>query len=541
LTAAVSGTKGSVTFIVMNTTAGVTNPTISIADSTTGVTNTQTYTYATSAVSSLAFSTGSRTVAPGGSSTYTVQLKDVSSNKLNVSGQNVSFYFSFNPQNATINGSSAWSNSNPVIVATNASGQASVTVNVPAGASTSSSNSFTLVAAASSAITNGESVGIIPSAGVITQVGVTTDPSGQNVYTWPTSLTAGKSLTSPLYAFTENAVGSFAGVGGDSIKVTTSNPNVLKLGAYDSNSKNTITEPMSGSYANVPTVTAMNSGTASITFTDVATGATFTQSITVKAASVPSQIVAVNPDSTVNKAYTITSTGVAGPFTIETADTGLNMVPFSNSVTLSSADVLNIVGLPGALGIRTSATGSDVSSLTIGANQGSTQIWIDGASSGATNPGAEALDFSIASVSPESVALSASCNSTTPAAIGLGTTLSGLASKTNVFSVGLANVTTTTQSAISLSTTIKYGGSGTISSSNVYYWNGTAWVNTLVSVTGNVVTISFPSTNVNSGVTQVYDIAILGNLAGTYNVDSVVENSGSQNISGHLQQTVTLN
>jgi hypothetical protein len=546
-TVSVSSSTGSASFIVLNTTVGTTSPTISIYDAATGVTKTQTYNYVYSSAASLSWATGSSTVVPGGSSTYTVQLLDNSGNKLNVSGQSVSFYFGSNPQSATINASSSWSSANPVVVTTNANGQASVTVNVPSTASTTSSNNFVIdaVETNNSLVTlTPLTVGIIPAVNQISQIGVATTTSGSVAFSWPTSLTAGNTLqttTNPnIYAVTENQVGQQVIYGSDAVKVITSNPNVIALPSYDSGSTTTKTITTSSGYVTLPTITAMNAGTATLTLADVATGVTFSKTLTVTAASVPSQIVVVNPDSTVNKGYAISATGVAGPFTIETADSGLNMVPFNNSVTLSSADVLKIVGLPGALGVRTSATGSDVSSVTIGASQGTTQVWIDGASAGNTIPTAESINFSLSSIAPLSAALAVNVNSTTPSAIGIGTSLTGLAANANVFAVGAANVTSTTQSGIQLVTNIQYGGSGTFGSIGVYYWNGSSWTNSGVTTSGTTITIPFTSASVNSGVTNVYNIAITGNVKGTYNVDSVVK-SGSNNISGQLLQSITLN
>jgi hypothetical protein len=404
-------TNGQLTFIVLNTSAGTTNPTISVKDTLLGTTVTTPYSYVTSAASTVKFTgLSTQSVQAGKTVSYSIQVVDASNNNLALSNQTVKVYFNGNGAGATLNGSSSWSSSNPYTVQTNANGIATVSVAIPSTAT----GSFNLDAQFGSATAVEVANTVITAGSYATTVGVANSgaaagivPTVSTADAWPTtSISAGTSVfsgTPAIYAL--NSIGQVANLA-DSIKVSTSDKTIVAVNGSDTA---TVTSSLT-----LPPLTALKAGTATITITDISNPdmPTVTQTITVKASS-PAYVQALNPDGTYNTAYKFTSSGVSGAFTLNLVDAGGNVTPATSPTTLTSAQVLTAIGATGqAAGVRTSASGSDVSSVTIPQGQSSVVVYLDGVVSGTATAATPYTtgDLSSSSFAPQLVSGSVSGN-----------------------------------------------------------------------------------------------------------------------------------
>ncbi len=382
LSGGTSGT-GTYQFAVENTSAGTSAATVSVKDALTGNTATAPYNFQTGSAAWALFSGATPTspnatntnVAEGQTATYTLQLSDSNGNSLSTSGVPIDVYFANNGSGATIGGQSTWSSANPYVVTTNAQGQAQVSVVAP-----SSAGSFELSAhVAGQTNYSQDTVTVQSPANYTTQLALNTAQDGSGTsFTLPTSLSAGQTVTSVnsnVYVVPENAVGVYVGSGSDQIQFTSSNANVLSVGGTGS-----VTQSASTA---IPTIKGMQNGTATLTIKDLSNPAqpaiTTTIAVNVGAAA---GLKGLNPNGTTDTAYTYPASGVAGPFTLEIVDAGGNIVPAPAPTTLTAAQVESALGVTGVTGIRTSSAGSDVSSVSIPANQSTVQVWLDGVTGG---------------------------------------------------------------------------------------------------------------------------------------------------------------
>jgi hypothetical protein len=349
-------------------------------------------------VSNLTAATGN--LEAGMSQTYTVQLQDASGNNLTTAGQVVNFYLSTQTSNAsTINGSSAWSSSNPYTVTTNSQGQATVTVAVPSGAT----GSFTLdawLAGQNTTTASGKTVSLQTAATTTSSLIIGSSTTAVSPISWPTgTMNGGEPLSTFAgsdYINSLNAVDAVTN-SNDQIQVTTSNKNVLSIGTSGgwtnpSGDGMTYVNTMTTGSVAMPTVTAGQPGTATLTITDLSTPNVepITETVTVVAGSA-ADIKGINPDGTTNTAYTFPSSGVSGAFTIEITDAAGNSVNATYPTTLTSAQVLAALGASSsASGVRTSVSGSDVTNVTIPQGQPSVTVYLDGVTSN-TSTSATAL------------------------------------------------------------------------------------------------------------------------------------------------------
>jgi hypothetical protein len=206
---------------------------------------------------------------------------------------------------------------------------------------------------------------------------------GAGGVTLPTTLTSGTQLfTTTTYGILENVIGQevFNGntnaslANNDVIKVTSSNTNVLSIAGAAADGTFTLTANTS----QLPVVNALQAGTATLTIQDISNPSApkVTGSITVTAGT-PNKLSVLNPSGQADTAYTFASAGVSGPFTIRVTDAGGDVTPVGAPLTLTQAQVEAAIGVTG-VAVRTSAGGSGVSSVTIGQNQASVQVWLDG-------------------------------------------------------------------------------------------------------------------------------------------------------------------
>ncbi len=395
----ISNSTGQAQFAVENTAAGSGAATITVADALTGTSKTAAYAFQTGSPAYALFSgqtvashaTGNGQAEAGATVNYTVQLSDSNGNALNTAGQTVDFFFSSNGASATIDGSSAWSSSNAFIATTNSNGQATVSVAIPAGASSSYTLDSEVAGQANAATT---AVTVEPAATYTTQLGLNTAVGGTGTAVTPATAVTGGTNVIPASTFVvpENAVGAYTTTT-DNLQFSISNSNVLSLGSTTGwTAVNGSTTEFTGTTATaLPTVTAEKAGTATITVTDLSNPnmPTLTYTVTVSAGSANALSV-VNPDGTMNSAYTFTANGLSGPFTVEVTDLGGNVVPATAPITLTAQEVASLLGLNigtasgDIAGIRTSSGGADVSSVTIAQNQASVQVWVDGATQNAS-------------------------------------------------------------------------------------------------------------------------------------------------------------
>ncbi|NMP22892.1 beta strand repeat-containing protein [Sulfobacillus harzensis] len=401
-----SASTGQAQFAVFNASALTSPATITVTDTTLNTKETATYNFQVGSATQAQFTNqeSAQNVEAGKTVTYSVQLQDAAGNNVSEANQPVNFYFDGNQAGATINGGDYWLSTNPYVVYTNAQGVASVTVSVPNTAS--AGNTFTLDASYDSQTTAASETNTVVNPGSYATAiglnsatvtgGVGNYPTAADNVSLPSSMTSGQTLTQALglangtsiYAYPLNSIGEYAN-SSDTLQISTSNSNVLSITGA-TNGAETF-----NAGAALPTVTAEQSGSATLTITDLSnpSAPVLTQTINVTGGTTPTQISTLNPSGELNTAYTFTSSGVVGPFTIETTDAGGNLVPNSAPVGLTAAEVEAAIGVSGVTGIRTSASGADVPYVTIGANQGSIQVWVDGATSGnATSPTTLALN-----------------------------------------------------------------------------------------------------------------------------------------------------
>ncbi len=390
-----TGFTGAYNFAVINTQVGSSNPTISVKDPLTGVTQTVGYSFKTGSAAYAVLTGDAMTTnttqnqaamnaQAGQTVTFTAQVQDANGNNLAQSGQSVNFYFGSNAGLATINGSSNWTSANPYVVTTNAQGQASVTVTLPSGAT----SGYKLDAAVGTGTATSDTVTYQAAGNYATSLQVASVAPGNvlsssDLVTLPTTMTSGSQLFSTsTYAILENVIGQevYSGAAAslanaDTIQISTSNPSVLSIAGANSSGVATLASNIDA----LPVVTASQDGTATLTIQDISNPSApkVTTTITVSTGS-PAQLNVLNPSGQANTAYTFASSGVSGPFTIQVTDAGGNLTPESAPLTLTTSQIEAAIGVAGIVGIRTSSTGSDVSSVTVGQNQTSVQVWLDG-------------------------------------------------------------------------------------------------------------------------------------------------------------------
>ena len=287
LDAAISDTTGQAQFAVVNVQAGSGNPSISIVDSL-GFRQTVANTFSAGAAayamfpldSVSALNTATTDMEDGQTATYAVQLEDVNGNLISASGQTVDFYFGSkdNTQKVAIDGSSSWTAASPFTAVTNPQGQAVLTVSVPAGVAgaveidaalpgSTAVSQETVVLESPSQYATGLTLGVAP---------------GAVNLAWPNgSLTVGQSIAQYLNAAAGGSSGSLYATpidasgaptkSGDTLEITTSNPEVLGLTANaDWTELNGSTLMLTGSASDaLPAVTALAAGTATLTITDI--------------------------------------------------------------------------------------------------------------------------------------------------------------------------------------------------------------------------------------------------------------------------------
>jgi hypothetical protein len=379
--ASTSSATGAKSFIVLNTSVGVTNPTITVTDSLTTTTLTSPYAYSVGAASVVALvNNTAQNVNAGQSATLAVQLKDAAGNKLALAGQNVYFYFGTNTTtaNSTIASSSAWSSTNAYSVLTDSTGKATVTVATPATA-TGTYQLYAKVAGQTSPVLYTATVSSVATyttgfaLNSVSGISAGSTPVSTNAVAWPTSaVNAGTNVftTSP-YVYGVNAIAQVANTS-DTFKVSSSNNNVVYVSATGSATFTAGTQ--------LTTLQAKTAGTATITITNTSNPNTpaITATITVQA-NAASQVKGMNPDGTFNTAYTFPAAGVSQAFTLNLLDAGNNIVPATAPVTLTASQALSAVGAGSlsGVGVRLTSTGTDVTSVTIPQNQSTVTIYLD--------------------------------------------------------------------------------------------------------------------------------------------------------------------
>jgi len=335
--AAQSLVNGSLNFIVMNTTAGSSNPTITVRDTTQGFVQTASYTFNVGAASKVkAVQSTAGTVTAGQSATFTAQLTDVSGNKVAQAGQNVTFTFASNNVSATFPNSGV-----SYTAQTNASGIASVVVAIPSAATTST---FQVTASFGGNSVNEGVYTVISATNYVTKLSWGTAAS-TSVSTWQgaTAFTPTSNvLANNPYLLPLN-IASALGTENDVFKLTVSNGKMLVItgGAGGNNAWSSVTNNSDGSASvtytassattgfALPTVSATNAGTATITITDMSNpdAPTITQSVTVNAGSVSGAQFWYNGKqiSSSNLLNVVANTPVALQVTL--VDSGNNQVP----------------------------------------------------------------------------------------------------------------------------------------------------------------------------------------------------------------------
>lgn len=405
---------GSYQFAVSNGAEGSGPVTITVQDALTGTTKTVTYTPAAGTASQLAYTGAHPTnLGPGTSTTYSLQAEDQYGNPVADSGAALSVYFVSNTAGATIDGSSTWAAGNALHTATNAQGEVQVTLAMPSSAAQSDVADFTVTGTVGTQTVDTTVTSPDATASALDLTTTVPSTQGENIVpvTWPGgSMTAGESLSTYLggtaYAAPVNPLGAFTGQN-DALSITSSNPNVLSVGASGAGTAE----------AALPAITAEQAGTATLTITDTTTGLTWSHAITVVAGSA-AQVAAINPNGTSDTAYAFptTGTGLVGPFTLQVQDAGGNPAPLEGGpITLTTAQVDALLGVSTTTRIATSSTSGDVSSVTIPNGQESVQVWIDNGSgsldgsstvaTGATALSALSPEVQSASISGDTVTL----------------------------------------------------------------------------------------------------------------------------------------
>ncbi|NMP22906.1 beta strand repeat-containing protein [Sulfobacillus harzensis] len=522
-----SATTGQAQFAVFNTSAMSSPATITVDDTTTNTSETAAYAFQVGSATQVQFTNAeaSQSVEAGKTITYSVQLADAAGNPVSQANVPVDFYFNGNGAGATIDGGSYWAGSNPYVVDTNASGVASVTVSVPSGAS----GTFKLDASYNSQATAAEETNTVVQAGTYASAiglnslaGATAGnyPTAADNLSLPTSITSGQTLAGTMgvadvYAYALNSIGEVANAG-DTLQVSTSNSNVLSITGA-TNGAATFTAGGA-----LPTIRAEEAGSATLTITDLSnpSAPSVTTTIGVTGGTTPTQISTLNPAGELNTAYTFSTSGVVGPFTIETTDAGGNVVPNNAPVGLTAQQVLAAIGVTGATGIRTSAGGSDVSNITIGANQGAVQVWVDGATSGNATVPTEPLLSSLTPALESATGSGSSVSLTFDSAIKSATTADFTVSGDTVTkdSVNGQTVTLTLGSALPVGATVSLaagavttGYSASNGAISNFAING-APTSSGVSASGSMTTDGVAAV---SGTPAVETIAVTGTESGT--------------------------
>ena len=279
----------NVQFAVINNTSHTTTPTVSVTDSLGYHATAAGYTSSSGAAEYALFplqvlnttSPSTEMMQAGQTATYTLQVTDGADHPVASAGQAVDLYLDTSVKNAltnvTINGSASYTTNNPLVLTTNPAGQVTFTVTTPTvgqfsidttlpGSMNTSKQDFTVVAAAnypSQLLLAGSSGGLSanwPTAAM--QV-------GQTLPSYVASINPG---ITQLYVNLENNTGTFLPSSTqDTLAITTSNPNILAI-TPDQNwqATNSVDTVVEGAASNaLPTITAENSGTATITITDL--------------------------------------------------------------------------------------------------------------------------------------------------------------------------------------------------------------------------------------------------------------------------------
>ena len=393
--------NGLLQFAVSNTTVGSSAATITILDQFTGVTKTSTYTFVKGSENTVKLLSGvaaTSNVTAGSTNTISVQLVDSNGNNIAVAGDNVSFYFdgtTLNDANATMGGSSTWSPTSPYIVATDSTGKATVTLNVPS--TTASGKHYKVDAIYGSMgapVTVTQTVQSAANVGTgIVFSSVTTAANGiPTAVTWPSNATiaSGKYLSGytsnvltpssssaqpALYANLTNAVATdtIGGSAADTIQLTVSDTNMLAItpgGSWTKTSANGITtnvtytanETTTG--VQLPIIQAANGGNATITVSDLSNPSVPSQvlNFTVVGGSVSGNAAVMYNGKASSTTNTLSiSAGVPVPINIVNVDAAGNAVP----VDSTGNQIVILADTANGGTFRLTPTGSNVSFVSI--------------------------------------------------------------------------------------------------------------------------------------------------------------------------------
>lgn len=322
-----------------------------------------------SAITHLAVTSNETTVTEGKPITYTAQLLNSANQPIQQAGVQINFTLVNGRSDGSLTSTSAVTNNN---------GQASVQVNA--------GNSVGTVQA--TAVENG--VANVTGSSPVVNV-VSPAPAGTATKlvaagaSFPTTLITGQSTGTASDVLPETASGTV--VSGDTLQITTSNPNVLALPSPSSTNASVQTLP-TGDYV-LPALAAKSVGSAVVTVTDI-TGAqhpSMSFTVTVNSGSA-SQLVVINPNGSENTPYSV-GAGVDGPFQIAVVNSAGAMVPSPTTITLTAQEVTKLIGAGTA--IRPALSSNDVPSVMIPAGKTSVSVYADNVTAGATKPTTMAL------------------------------------------------------------------------------------------------------------------------------------------------------
>ncbi|MBX5436453.1 MAG: hypothetical protein IRZ33_04460 [Alicyclobacillaceae bacterium] len=314
-----------------------------------------------------------RTVAEGGIVTFTAQLVDKAGRPVKQPGVTVDFAFAPGAADGTLSAESG---------VTDANGQ--VTVKATAGSTPGTMELSATVQGSGLRPRYSPVVRVVDASQYATHLAV----SGGS---FPTSLAAGQTTAGLNLSVLPQTDGGQT-VGGDTLRLTSSNPWVLSFAGAGADGAITLAP---GRYT-LPVLVAKHAGTATVTITDVTevTHPSLSYTVTVAQTATPTALAVINPDGGRNTSFTITTGGLVGPFTIAVVDANGNVVPANADISLTAAQVNEIIGA--GTGIRLLPSGPDVNGVVIPAGQSKVRVWADGVNAGTTHP----TSIALASINP---------------------------------------------------------------------------------------------------------------------------------------------
>ncbi|MCL6547548.1 MAG: hypothetical protein K6T30_01410 [Alicyclobacillus sp.] len=326
-----------------------------------------------SAIAGVNLSADGRTVAEAGIVTFTAQLVDRAGKPVKQAGVQVDFAFAPGAGDGTLSTASA---------VTDGNGQASV--KVTAGNTTGEVELSATVDGSSLRPRYSPIVHVVDASQYATHLTV----SGGS---FPISLVAGHTTAGMnLSVLPQNDQGQT--VGGDTLRLSSSNPYVLSFAGAGADGAVTLAP---GNYT-LPVLVAKHAGSATVTITDVTevTHPSLSYTVNVAQTATPYAVAVINPDGGKNTSWNISVGGLVGPFTIAVVDQNGNVVPINAELELTAAQVNEIIGA--GTGIRLAPSGPDVNGLVIPAGQSRMLVWADGVTAGTTRPTA----IPLASIDP---------------------------------------------------------------------------------------------------------------------------------------------